>query len=327
MRKSRVFLSRLPLVLMLLLVGCGGAGPSALSGGGSAYSGTLTYAAFGSDGYTHVYTVTAGAPSTQLTTGPQNDETPEWSPDGARIVFQRSDGNGIGVFVTNADGTGLSRLSPIPGSDILPAFSADGTKIVFSTVVSQASCNGGSFPTTSILTMSATDGSERAVIVDGTTANTCFNVEPREAPNGTAIVFMCGPANLNIQACTVAPDGSDWRYLTNSTTTVGDPHWSWDSQKLAISHRDASGNVNVWTLNADGSELAQITSFVEPEEGGDAGWSLDDKQLIFEHDTGGEGQSVANAPAELYLVNIAGGNAVALSIPCSDIGCAPRFKP
>jgi Tol biopolymer transport system component len=227
----------------------------------------------------------------------------------------------------NADGSGLARLSPIPGADTLPAFSSDGTKIVFSYVVSQNSCNGGSFPTTNIMTMSALDGSARTTIVDGSSASTCFNVEPRFAPDGSAIAFMCGPANSNVQACAVAPDGSGWRYLTNVTTTVGDPHWSWDSRKLAISHRDTAGNVNVWTLNADGTGLSQVTAFAEPQEAGDVGWSLDDARLVFEHDTGGQGQSVAGAPAGIYIVGVDGSQVMSLNVPCSDSGCAPRFRP
>jgi TolB protein len=292
----------------------------------ASFSGTISYAAFGSDGYMHIYSLTAGGSPQQLTSGAHNDETPEWSPDGSKIVFLRSDSNGVTVNIINADGSGLRNLSPTPGRDTLPAFTADGTQIVFTYVVSLNSCNNDTVPTTSIMTMSAIDGSDRTIIVDGTTAPTCFNVEPRHSPDGTSLVFACAPYNGGGQVCKV--DGSGLKVLTNTSGIVThDPHWSWDSKKLVVSRKDISGNVNVWTMNADGSNLFQVTHAVEPMEAGDAGWSLDDTQLVFAADNGGNGQSVPNAPAEIGIVNADGTNLTLLGIACSDVGCASRFKP
>jgi TolB protein len=314
-------------VLYTCLLSCSSSTSSGTATTTNLFSGTISYAAFGSDNYTHVYLLASDGTSTQLTSGAQNDETPEWSFDGSRIVFQRSDSTGIGVYSMNADGSGLTRLSPTPGQDLLPAFSPDGTQIVFTYVVSPNGCNGGSMPLTNIMVMN-TDGSNRTTLIDGTVAATCFNVEPRFAPNALTIAYMCGPNNGSVQVCTINPDGSGNTFLTTTSNTVsGDPHWNWDSQQIAISRRDSSGNVNVWTLNADGSNLTQITQFVEPMEGGDAGWSLDNSQLVFEGDTGGMGQSVPNATAGISIVPASGGSPTSLNVPCSDIGCAPRFKP
>jgi Tol biopolymer transport system component len=59
-----------------------------------------------------------------------NDQEPDWSPDSSRIVFRRWGGvESSGLFVINADGTGLTRLTS--NSDNMPAWSPDGTKIVF----------------------------------------------------------------------------------------------------------------------------------------------------------------------------------------------------
>ena len=156
-------------------------------------------------------------------------------------------------------------------------------KIVFTSVVSAASCAGNTQPTTSILTMSSTDGSGRTTLVDGATGGVCFNMEPRYAPGGEKIAYMCGPEDGSVQICSMNPDGSGTTLLTRTPDAVAaDAHWSWDGQRLAISRRDTSGNVNVWTMLADGSDLTQITTFTEPVEGGDVGWSLDDSQLVFE---------------------------------------------
>lgn len=292
------------------------------------FKGTISYAAKGSDGYSHVYLLNSSGVITPLTSGAHNDETPEWSADGSKIVFQRSDSSGIAVYVMNADGSNLKRLSPTPGKDMLPGFSPDGTKIIFSTVIDPVGCNGGSLPKTSIVVMNAGDGSGRTTLIDASTAGTCFNMEPRLSPNGSSFVYMCGPYNSAVQICKMNTNGTGFAYLTNtSNTTSGDPHWSTDGNKIAISRRDPSGNVNVWTMNADGSNLKAMTTFTNPMEAGDAGWSQDDSFLVFQQDDGGNGQSDPNVPAWLAIVGSDGNNYLSLSVSCSAIGCGPRFKP
>jgi TolB protein len=68
-----------------------------------------------------------------------------------------------------------------------------------------------------------------------------------------------------LQLFTVAPDGSDRKRLTALTTgadpfvALEDPDWSPSGSKLAFDS-DAGGNVHIFTVNADGSGLTQITS-------------------------------------------------------------------
>ena len=69
---------------------------------------------------------------TELSRDPDFDSVPgsgrpSWSPDGARIAATSADG----VFVMNADGTGLRRLTHNTVVDTWPARSPDGKKIAF----------------------------------------------------------------------------------------------------------------------------------------------------------------------------------------------------
>lgn len=57
---------------------------------------------------------------------------PFWSPDGSQIVFQsdRNDDDSE-IYIMNADGTGIKRLTNSPGPDQTPVWSPDGSRIVF----------------------------------------------------------------------------------------------------------------------------------------------------------------------------------------------------
>jgi Tol biopolymer transport system component len=62
-------------------------------------------------------------------------EYPAWSPDGRRIAFMSQvadEGLQYDIFVMNADGSHLQRLSTSRATDGFPSWSPDGTKIAFS---------------------------------------------------------------------------------------------------------------------------------------------------------------------------------------------------
>ena len=60
------------------------------------------------------------------------DWSPDWSPDGAQIVFISSrSGNEADIFVMNADGSNVTQLTDHSGAQAKPAWSPDGTQIVF----------------------------------------------------------------------------------------------------------------------------------------------------------------------------------------------------
>ena len=69
-----------------------------------------------------------GSGATRLTNASASDEGPVWSPDGTRIFFD-SDRDGGGVYVMNADGSGLQRLATRPPRIL--EWSPDRTQILF----------------------------------------------------------------------------------------------------------------------------------------------------------------------------------------------------
>src|SRR6185436_5569172 len=63
------------------------------------------------------------------------DEDPAWSPDGRRIAFAstRLQSNNIDIYVMDADGSNVVRLTDHPANDQDPDWSADGQSIFFTT--------------------------------------------------------------------------------------------------------------------------------------------------------------------------------------------------
>jgi TolB protein len=64
-----------------------------------------------------------------------SDAEPSWSSEGTKIAFTRWHGARPDVFMMNADGTHIRKLTAKTGSgiegDLSPAFSPDGKKVVF----------------------------------------------------------------------------------------------------------------------------------------------------------------------------------------------------
>ena len=84
------------------------------------------------DGVPTIYVMNAdGSNPVPLTNG----RDPAWSPDGRRIAFAGDrwwePAGPRGIFVMNADGSGITRLTAPENSDAQPAWSPDGVKIAF----------------------------------------------------------------------------------------------------------------------------------------------------------------------------------------------------
>ena len=65
------------------------------------------------------------------TGGNWDDEQPRWSPDGRRVAFKSNRGGSYNLYVMDADGRNVSRLTNHAGNDHDPTWLPDGQSMVF----------------------------------------------------------------------------------------------------------------------------------------------------------------------------------------------------
>src|SRR5208282_480719 len=75
----------------------------------------------------------SGSDMRQITTGPNEDDSPAWSPDGRQIVFVSIHNDVSDIFVMNADGSNVRQVTRDLGQNIHPMWSPDGSRILFNT--------------------------------------------------------------------------------------------------------------------------------------------------------------------------------------------------
>jgi Tol biopolymer transport system component len=129
---------------------------------------------------------------------------PVWSPDGKKIAF-RSGREGSGeIYVVNADGSGLRRLTRNPASDGGPMWSPDGRKILFQRF------RGGN---SDIYVMNADGGGQRNLTPEVRPARIARDSSPTWSPDGRRIAFVSERDNTR-EIYVMNADGSRKRNLT-----------------------------------------------------------------------------------------------------------------
>jgi Tol biopolymer transport system component len=182
-----------------------------------------------------------------LTNTPDTDEGfPAWAPDGTKIAFTtRRDGNNE-IYLMDADGANLIRLTDNPADDFAPAWSPDGAQIAF---VSDRDREAGIYD---LYIMNA-DGSGVTRLTD----DKAIDYTPAWSPDGMRIAFRShhdGPADIYV----ISVDGSGLANLTNSAADEWAPAWSPDGMRIAFqTNRD--GNWEVYVMNADGTGAKNLT--------------------------------------------------------------------
>jgi Tol biopolymer transport system component len=156
-------------VLIVSLVGTlASAGLAGASAGSGRPPGRIVYASGLEGGGEALFVAAAdGSRRTQLTSGPR-DFSPQWSPDGRRIAFVRSNAPGVSaVWVVNSDGTGARPLDESHPYAEHPRWSPKGRWIAYQVQTSTHVRTGLRAHTTFELWLVRPDGSARHRLVPG----------------------------------------------------------------------------------------------------------------------------------------------------------------
>jgi Tol biopolymer transport system component len=215
---------------------------------------------------------------TRLTTTLGWDSTPCWKADSVNsffpgvIAFSNTppdDNNEI--YIINADGTGLQRLTNRPGRDAGPSWSPDATEIAFYT-------HYDNLNTWSIFKMNA-DGSD---IVRLTNTAGVFDSSPHWSPDGSLIIYSREyPPIFNAEIWKMNADG------TNIHRIVEDGlggEWSPDGSQIVYASQQ-DGDFEIYLMSDDGSGLLKLTD----NDADDLwpSWSPDGNWLVFQSDRDG----------------------------------------
>ncbi len=264
----------------LFTIACGGGQESPNAGGGP-----LGGAAAGSSG----------------ATGSERDGSPSWSPDGSKIVFYSERHGNAEIYVMNADGSDVVRLTDDPANEGYPAFSPDGRRISFD------SDREGAFE---IYTMNA-DGND----VRRLTYNPANDVSAAWSPDGSQIAWMSNRGG-HFEVWRMNADGSNQRQFTGaeapSEGTHWFPQWSPDGEFMAF-----HVNRDVYTVRTDGSEYTRLT--VDPDNGMLPSWTPDGSRIVF--------MSWRTGAVEIHSMNVDGNDQVRLTRTEVGESVDPRVSP
>jgi WD40 repeat protein len=188
------------------------------------------------------------------------------SPDGRKVLFFRPHAKGetgdaepLDLFVVNADGGGLRRLTPsgtttaqfMSGS--VASWSPNGSQVAI------VAAHGRFWDTKSrSVYIVAADGSgERRIGPNGNITDVSWS------PDGRWIAFTMGHTT---DLYLMHPDGSELVALTSnaadpSVAGGGDfgPKWSPDGKELLFERTNGDYVADLWSIDVDGSDLFQIT--------------------------------------------------------------------
>ena len=259
----------------------------------------------------------------RLTNSNANDDLPRWSPNGTKILFQSDrdhpDTGYMDIYVMNADGSGVIRLTTDANDNSMAAWSAEGTKIVF-----QSMRNGTNYQ---VYVMNA-DGSNQANLSN----NSSSEGTPSFSPDGSKVVFASDRDHAGLNSIYVMnADGSNQHALTSPATNTEDtqPAWSPDGTKIAfVSTRDSTtetwqetdddGNVinrsrlhtnkEVYVMNADGSGQTRLTN--DPANDDSPSWSSLGLNIMFRSD---RDRDCCDPTPQIWMMNVDGSSQTNLS--------------
>jgi Tol biopolymer transport system component len=204
-----------------------------------------------------------GGTANRLVTSAGVDTQPDWSPNGNLVAFTSNlDGNNE-IYLLNADGSGLQRLTNDPANDQFPSWSPDGEWIAFT------SDRNGNQEIYKI----RVDGSE----LQNLSNNPANDYQPDwyEHPEFLGLteeILFTTDRDGNHEIYVMQADGSEQTNLTNHPSNDGFPAGTSIGNRIAFSS-DRQVNQEIFVMDRNGENLVNLTG--HPANEFDPTWSPD----------------------------------------------------
>jgi Tol biopolymer transport system component/DNA-binding winged helix-turn-helix (wHTH) protein len=266
----------------------------------------------------HLYTIATGE-NRKLADAGSMAADPSFSYDGTRIAFTAFHDGNAEIYVINADGTGMRRITDHPAYDNFPVFSPDGTAVAFQsnrgndrTEIYLQNLNNAEPPIkiasfdrhTSIAPKSwSADGSEMVVGVEGAAGSRIARIKvgpypaetfladetaeltgARFSPDGSHIVYQARLPNRSLELRL-----TDLKTKRTQTILTSEPNYpptfelspsfSPDGSRIVFTDR-RDDNSDIYIVDIDGSNLERLTE--DPLPDGNAVFTPDGKEVIFD---------------------------------------------
>lgn len=201
--------------------------------------------------------------------------SPQFSPDGRRLLYVSYVDGSPTLFQADVDGGRRRRVDTGSEFSITPAFSPDGAKVAFAASVGDH---------TEIFEMELDPPCCRRQVTEGGPADA---LNPAYSPDGRRVAYTAnrlGQPHVYVQRV----DGSGGptivsRYVYGERGYATSPDWSPAADRIAY-HGLVNGVFQIMTVNPDGSNRRVLTSRGSNE---DPSWAPDGRHLVFASDRGG----------------------------------------
>ena len=179
-----------------------------------------------------------------------SNQSPAWSADGAHIAFSSSRSGDSEIWLADASGGNLHRLTTFKGPNVAPTFNPRTN--------AQIAWAGGRTGEPQIYTMDLDGGNVQRLTDSG------YAVSPSWAPNGALLTFSWnrkyGPGDPGGQDIYVMDIASmRWLQVTHEAGTNDYPSWAPDGRHIVF-ERNIGAHTQIWTMLADGTQQRQLTS-------------------------------------------------------------------
>jgi TolB protein len=209
--------------------------------------------------------------------------SPQWSPDGKKILYTSYKGGGPTLYIQELKTSRIWKTSDRPGINIGGRWSPDGRRVALTLSVDRS-------PELYILKLDSMNYTRL-------TKNNGIDVSPTWSPDGSRLAYVSDIAG-NPHIYMINLDVGRPKRLTYEGKYHSKPSWSPDGKKIAFA-RLLNGSFNIWVMNPDGTNKVQLTF-----EGNNKSpsWSPDGRYIVFSS-SGRKG----SRGSSLYIMRADGG--------------------